>query len=388
MTTTTFGRLVRSQALWAALSVSAAVPPPAAFAQADPLANCLYYTRTQADFEQGLKHCREAIQKYPEDPEARFYGALCLAETGHWDEAWQSFSWLIERKGSEDKKVRKHADMADKQALFYYQTHFNRGLELVEAQSYEEADGEFAIATKIYPSKVDAYLNRGFAQTQRDDLDGALASFDTAVSIDPKHPQTSLYYWDALNRKLKVLRNAEPRDSTAIEGTMEKLRTTLDRVLETPDVKAEDRAAAYLQLADLAFANGENEKAIEYVTKATEIAPEKITELYNMGIEFYNADDYGPAIQALRTVMAQIDDESDDIWRRALYVVGLCSLYTEDWAGCIAAMDKLIALDPGNMDYYLNRGKAHMKAGNESAAAADITKWEKMKEAAVTGSSE
>jgi tetratricopeptide (TPR) repeat protein len=142
-----------------------------------------------------------------------------------------------------------------------------------------------------------------------------------------------------------------------------------------------------MQLADLAFAKGENQKAIEYVTKATEIAPEKIAELYNMGIEFYNADDYGPAIQALRTVMTQVDDESDELWRRSLYVVGLSSLYTEDYAGCITAMDKLISLDPDNMDYYLNRGKAHAKAGNESAAAADITKWEKMKEAAATGSS-
>jgi lipoprotein NlpI len=85
--------------------------------------------------------------------------------------------------------------------------------------------------------------------------------------------------------------------------------------------------------------------------------------------------------------MTQVNDESNELWRRSLYVVGLSCLYTGDYAGCIASMDKLISLDPDNMDYYLNRGKAHAKAGNESAAAADITKWEKMKEAAATGSS-
>ena len=86
--------------------------------------------------------------------------------------------------------------------------------------------------------------------------------------------------------------------------------------------------------------------------------------------------------------MAEVDDESDQIWQQALYVIGLSCLYSEDYAGCIEAFDKLIGLDPENMDYYIKRGTAHAKAGNEEEAGADILKWEEMKEAAVTGGGE
>jgi len=386
MTTTTLGRTGLQAALAVALGATLAVS--AGHAQSDPLANCKYYTKIQKDFEQGLKHCEAAIEKYPDDPEARFYGAWCLAETGHWDEAWTSFSWLIERKESSDKKVRKHAEMAEDQALFYYQRHFNRGLELLKAEKFEEADAEFDVATRIYPFKVEAYLNRGYTQAVRDDIDGALKSFETALEMDPEHAQAPLYYWDALNRKLKELRGASPRDSVAIEQVTAKLNSVLEGILKHEGVKAEDKATAHLQLADVAFAAGDDEAALEHVTKAIKIAPEKIAELYNIGIEFYNADDYAPAIRALRTVMAQVGDESDEIWRKAQYVVGLSCLYSEDFAGAIEAFDKLIALDPENMDYYIKRGTAHAKAGNQEAAAADIKKWEEMKEAEVTGSSE
>jgi tetratricopeptide (TPR) repeat protein len=386
MIPTKLGRTAFSTVLLTALCVT--ISAPAVFAQSDPLANCKYYTKIQGDFEQGMTHCQAAIEKYPEDPEARFYGAWCLAETGEWDEAWASFSWLIERKESDDKKTRKHADMAEKQALHYYQTHFNRGLEFVEAEQYEEADGEFYIASRIYPPKIDAYLNRGFTQSQRDDIDGALQSFETALSMDPDHAHAPLYYWDALNLKLQELRNADPRDPDAIEDVTVKLTATLEGVLANKDVQPDDKAAAYLQLADFAFAAGDNVLALEHVTKAIEIAPEKIAELYNIGIQFYNADDYGPAIQALRTVMDEVDDESDSIWQQALYVIGLSCLYSEDFAGCVEAFDQLIEIDADNMDYYIKRGTAHAKMGNQEAAAADIMKWEEMKEAEVTGTSE
>jgi tetratricopeptide (TPR) repeat protein len=383
--------IVKRTGLLAALmtALSAGAIATAVFAQSDPLANCKYYTKTTGDFEQGLKHCQAAVEKYPDDPEARFYAAWCMAETGQWEDAWTSFHWLIERKDSDDKNTRKHADLADKQALFYYQTHFNRGLELVKAEEYEEAYAEFDIATKIYPEKIDAYLNRGFTETQRDDLDAALASFETALSLDPEHEQAPLYYWDALNLKLKELRSADARDTVAIADVTEKLRGILNAlVAEGSQVESEDRAAAHLQLADFAFAEGDNETALEHVTKATEIAPEKIAELYNIGIEFYNNDDYGPATQALKTVMDQIDDETDPIWLKALYVVGLSCLYTSDYDGCIDAFDQLIEIEPDNKDYYIKRGTAHAKKGNQEQASQDIMKWEEMKEAEVTGTSE
>jgi tetratricopeptide (TPR) repeat protein len=126
---------------------------PASDAQLqNALGNCKYYTKTQQDFEQGLPYCRQCIEDEPENPEARYYGAWCLAEMGRFDEAWTSFKWLIDRKGDKDKKIQKHAKWAQDRVQSYFAKHFNEGVKFLNANDLASAKDEFKAATQIYPT--------------------------------------------------------------------------------------------------------------------------------------------------------------------------------------------------------------------------------------------
>ena len=381
------------------------VPAGSAFAQADPLANCKYYMKTAQDYEQGLPHCLEAIEKYPEDPEARFYGGWCLAESGDYDQAWISFSWLIERMEDEDGDVRKYAKKADDLTKRYYSGHFNRGVELLKAEDMQEAMNEFLLASKINPLNTDAMLNLGYAQVQLEDLDGALASFESAISANPESEDAYHYYWDALSRKIQRVREQGAYADTVVaeDGTEQivlvtpektladlnpKLRSTLEMILER-NPKDPD---AHLQMADLYYAEGKNDEALEHVKLAIAAAPEAVVDLFNVAVGFYQTDDYGPAIQALNTVIDNVHDQDDELWERSRWVLGLCYLYEGDSTGnqesfmkSLGVFEELIAYDDGQMDYYIKAGTAASKAGESDKASEYILKWEEMKEAEVVG---
>ena len=144
-----------------------------AWAQAGPalaqsaLSNCKYYTKTQQDFQAGLQYCEQCIKDEPENPEARYYGAWCLAEVGRYSDAWPSFAWLIERINDKDKTVQKHAKWASERVQLYFAKHFNEGVKQLQANNLAAARDEFEKATQIGPNKADAFLNLGYVPSGR-----------------------------------------------------------------------------------------------------------------------------------------------------------------------------------------------------------------------------
>ena len=333
---------------------------PQAFGQASAMSNCRYYMKTVQDFEQGLPYCKQAIEENPEDPEARFYGGWCLAESGELAAAWESFGWLIEHQDQGDKKIDKHAEWAEERVRQYYANFFNRGVELLNAEDTQGAMEAFGYATLIDPRKTDAYLNLGFTQTQLDDLDGALASFSAAIAIDPENSTAREYHWDALRRKRRALLLEEVPDEAKLAEVTAELRTTLDGVLSVDPANAE----AHMDMAGIDYEAGNTDSAMEHLKKAVEIAPENVVELYNRGIEFYQADKYDAAIAAFTAVLDFVpEDPSDDIYEKTSYVLALSYLYSEDYASSLVVFEKLTEQFPDNLDYWAKAGTAASRRG-------------------------
>lgn len=361
------------------LTVLLAAPP--AFSQASALANCKFYTKVQQDFEQGLPYCADAIKENPEDPEARFFGAWCLAEGGRLEEASESFQWLIDRKDSKDKGIKKHAKMADERVGAYYRQFFNRGIELLEGQDNEGARDEFLKATIIKPTETGAYLNLGYTQVQIGDLDGAIKSFETAVNAQPEDRTSREYYWDALSQDLNALRGEDPPDEAMIADVSAKLRETLEKILEMDPAVAQ----AHLQLADLDLAAGDKEHALEHMRKAIEIDAESVVNLANIGIQFYQNDEYDLAIAALDMTLEYVTDPADDIWQKATWVKGLSHYQSEQWTEALAEFEKMLAQNPDDQDVLPRAGMAARKAGDQAKGDEYLIRWEELKEKEITG---
>ncbi|MBZ0270348.1 tetratricopeptide repeat protein [bacterium] len=368
-------------AVFAVASLSLAA---SAFAQGeqlhDPLPNCKYYTKTQQDFEQGLPYCEQCIKDEPENPEARFFGAWCLAEMGRWDEAWESFGWLLDRKNSKDKNTRKHAKMAAERVSGYFGEHWNKGLAALKQgeDHYAEAEQEFTIASKINPRQAAAFLNLGFVRNQLGDTEGALEAFRKAIEVDPENATAYEYYSVALgNKRDKMLEDEANADPEALAEITAELKTVLERVIT--DKPAND--AALLQLGDIALRAGEQDKAIEYINRGIDVDPNNVVKLFNIAVGFFQSKDYEAAAETFAMVAEREDDPDSDLWTDSMYYGALSLFKNGQVDESLVLVKELLEVNPEEKDYHSLAIQLYLKKGEIANANEHTLKYEELEAA-------
>ena len=355
---------------------------PASDAQLqNALGNCKYYTKTQLDFTQGLPYCQQCIDDEPENPEARYYGAWCLAEMGRFEEAWPSFKWLIDRKNDKDKKIQKHAKWAQERVQSYFAKHFNGGVTMLNANDLPGAREEFKAATQINPTKPEGFLNLGYVDNQLGDADAALAAFKKAIEIAPNNATAYEYYSVALGRKRDAMVAAANPDTAAVAAVTEDLKATLNKVVANNP--AND--AALLQLGDLEMALGHEEQGIEYVEKAIAIAPENVVKLYNIAVGFYQRNEYEKAARAFGLVADQVKDPDDDLWRDAMYNRALALKEAKKFEEALEVALKLVEVNDQEADYHSLASGIYLQLKNLPKASEHAERAETLKAAKVEG---
>lgn len=355
---------------------------PASDAQLqNALGNCKYYTKTQQDFYQGLPYCEQCITDDPENPEARYFGAWCLAEVGQYDKAWESFKWLIDRKNDKDKKVQKHAKWAAERVQAYFARHFNKGVEYLNANDLPSAKDEFESATEINPTKPEAYLNLGYVENQMGRSDQALRAFKRAIEIAPDNATAYEYYSVALGRKRDALLAEARPDTAAIAEVSAELKKTLDRVV----AQSPENDAALLQLGDLEMAAGNEDVGLAHVEKAIAIAPDNVVKLYNIAVGFYQRNEYEKAANTFGLVAKHVDDPEDDLWRDAQYNRTLALKEAKKPQEALEVALQLLTVDPGQADYHSLISGIYVEMKDLVKAAEHAERAEALKSAAVEG---
>jgi tetratricopeptide (TPR) repeat protein len=66
---------------------------------------------------------------------------------------------------------------------------FNRGLQLLEQQRYDEAINAFSMAIEVIPGDYQAYNSRGVARALKGDFDGAIEDYRKALEIRPRYAE-------------------------------------------------------------------------------------------------------------------------------------------------------------------------------------------------------
>lgn len=340
------------------------------------LANCKYYTKVQQDFEQGLPYCQQCIQDEPENPEARFYGAWCLAEAGDWDAAWESFDWLIERKNSKDKNVRKHSKMAAERVSYYFGQHWNKGLEHLNAgeEHYADAEREFSIASRINPQQAAAFLNLGFTRNQLHDTEGALQAFEKAIEVDPDNATAYEYYSVALGAKRDKMMEAENPDPEAIASITAKLKEVLERVIAAKP----QNDAALLQLGDIELRAGNQQTAIDYITRAIDVDPNNVVKLFNIAVGFFQTKEYDAAAETFAMVAEREDDPASDLWLDSKYYGALSLFKSDHFDESLALVLELLEVNAENKDYHSLASQLYLKKNEIAKANEHMQKYEEL----------
>jgi Tfp pilus assembly protein PilF len=161
----------------------------------------VYYRRK--DFDNAIKHIKDALQHSPNYAEAYNNLGLALQEKGSFDEAAESFKKAIEIKPDFAVSYynlagifRLKGDLDE--AVVYYkkaleinpaltEVYMNIGLTLQEQGSLDEAVAWYEKAIQSKPDSAGAYFNMGNVLRQQGKVDASVNNFQEAVRLDPDY---------------------------------------------------------------------------------------------------------------------------------------------------------------------------------------------------------
>ncbi|MDP6803152.1 MAG: tetratricopeptide repeat protein [Gemmatimonadota bacterium] len=352
---------------------------PATALAESALANCKYYTKTQGEWEQAVPYCLKCMEEEPENPETYYYAGWALREAGRFDEAWEANSWLLDRIDGRDKKTRKLAKKVEDQLQNTYARAFNGGIQLLEKEDNEGAMAAFLHATRVYPIKVDAYLNLAFTQAQLGEKAAALESYRSALRVEPENlVALERTAWTLVDAWRETSAAAAAGDSTAaVAAVAQEARDILKRVIAlNPE---SDRA--YATLAEIEFDAGNLTDALVAIRKAIQMDRQNVVSLYNVAVGFYQADQYAAAAAAFGAVADELKGTGEDLWSDALYNRGICFLYQEQFADCVQSLLPLVEANREVQDYYRILARAYSKMGLKQEASEMLLKFQELEQA-------
>ena len=242
-------------------------------------------------------------------------------------------------------------------------THYNYGTVLKHNNKLEQAIAAFDAALAINPRHVKALNNRGAVHSQLERYDGAIADFDRALALDRRYGDA--YYNKAnalmaLKRREEALRNFElalssnPRHASAYAnlvllfcelGEYAKAAECGRRALAI----APDLTEAYLNLAAAEVGRTQREAALRWLGDLLAKSPDNILALsMRVGILVLidRQDEARADIERLRALTPR--DTKEGVQKEDAIAAFLLAegRYEEG----IAALDRAIALEGDNQD--------------------------------------
>jgi tetratricopeptide (TPR) repeat protein len=268
---------------------------------------------------------------------------------------------------------------ADEEAKAWFQ----RGVEQYEKGDFEGALASWNRAVEINPAYHEAWNNRGIALANLGRYEEAIASYDKALEIKPalheawnnrgsalddlgRYEEAIADYDKALEIK-PALHEAWNNRGVALRnlGRYEEAIASYDKALE---IKPDFHEAWYNRgnaLDDL----GRYEEAIASYDKALEIKPDKDEAWYNRG----NAlDDLGRTEEAIASYdkAIEIKPDKDEAW----YGRGNALRHLGRTEEAIASYDKAVEIKPAYHEAWNNRGLALDDLGRYEEAIASYDK--------------
>jgi tetratricopeptide (TPR) repeat protein len=179
----------------------------------------------------------------------------------------------------------------------------SRGWTFLQNADFKDAEREFAAALKTTPSFYPAETSLGYVELARKDLKAALAHFDRALELNPKHDDVSAYLgrgqallglnregeaigaFEAaiaadptqtdLARRVEVLkfRNVEQGLSRAREAARAGRLDDASQAYRTAIASSPDSPFLYRELAGVERQLGNNDAALEHFRKAVALDP-------------------------------------------------------------------------------------------------------------------
>ncbi|CDM94106.1 tetratricopeptide repeat protein [Limnospira fusiformis SAG 85.79] len=297
---------------------------------------------------QKLKTLDQYIQKYPSGWKKRLELANLLYATGDWQRAIEEYHQVIERQPqlvevylNLGKMLQLMGQEADAVAVYEKalsqvrheatQQHLG-GLIAVCRHDLEAAIVAFESATALEPDNMTHWLALGRLQMQKEDISGALGTFDHILSVHPNDIVALIDSYDALmilgdvgEAEVRLLRMLElaPDDCHVLKRQIEtRCRMGLVWEKEGKQTKkmidtARQRMTTVEGLALLAYyhiAREEFAEGVKILARLTEEHPINPKSWHSYGWGLFHAGQYQKAASAMETAY-KLSGEDAQIYR-------------------------------------------------------------------------
>jgi tetratricopeptide (TPR) repeat protein len=316
----------------------------------------LYLRQNRVD--RALALALEGIEADTTNPIHYFLAGVSYARMGSYMSADSMFSEAERIYPAYELQVEPEREAAWVQA-------FNAGIEAFDGGDWDETTAYWAGAAAIYDLRPEAHMNLASLLTADGRYDEAIEVYQDGLRGIERTPATRF-----LGEEDFADREAARED---IEEGLLALYLSTNRFAEAePLLRArveEDPEDVSLRTALGAVIGGQGREAEarEIYTELLEDRSLSATELFNLGIQFFRADQYTEAAESFRR-LTELQPRSRDAWFN--YANSLFA--AEAWEPLALAGARLVELDPLGENAQLVTARAQLESGSREAALASM----------------
>ncbi|HTY64048.1 MAG TPA: tetratricopeptide repeat protein [Acidobacteriota bacterium] len=325
-------------------------------------------TAKQSKYEEAEKLFTQSLQITPSSPQALYWFGVTNVSEGKFDKAVELLNQA--QKVADALKTLPSAAASNpnqyelisrnaKQLLSQMPTY--RGEQALRQKNWDLAIKIFTDAMKDDPNNPDLYYNMAIARTYTNKFDEATAMVDKAIQLKPGEKSfTELKSKIAARKESAALENAQ---ALMLEG--DKMLDggdaagALKKYEEANSMIKEDRQAPLLMRIGKAQAKlNQPDAAVAAFKKSMELAPaDKIGNYRDAFAQFYiDSKKYDDAINVLTDPKAVASSEQT--------LLDLAKTWKNKEPNfAIAALEKVIKIDPANADVYFDLGQLYYMDG-------------------------
>jgi len=270
-------------------------------------------------YDKAFDLAKEAVQKYPENPEAWFYLGYLYSRKQNWDKMNEAFEKTLEINPQQMVTFEGQAVQADRaiQAIRLQSfadlynsatANFNKARQTDDEQTqkklYQAAYEKYLQATRVYPERVEPLRPLAVTALMLGDTTKAENFLEEAITRQPDNDTLMVVVAD-FYLSISKLDKAEALYKKALGSNPQ-------------------YTDAYLALGQLYTMKKDWDKAVEFFKKSLELKPNNPDVLFNVGISYYNAEKYEEAIPFLKKTL-ELEPDNKDIYE----VLAICYIQTE-----------------------------------------------------------
>lgn len=320
--------------------------PSDVFAQGMQVTSAKVYIK-QNEWDKAEVLLAEALAKDAEHKDANFFMGYVRYTQGRYEEMLDHWS-----KFEAKKLGRREKDIHKKTIKDLYTEAFNKGIEGFKSEDWPATISNFKVAVRVKQDKKDfvAETNLGFAQISAGELDDGIATLETVIETDP----TNTGIWNGL-----LLGYIRKEDHVNI------IRVYENSLPLTEQHDAND----YYRLGRSHNVLGDTLKAAEAYEAAMEVVPEEMN-FYLMSSEIHAS--FGNNTKAVDIL--ERGHKVDEADTKILNALGVLYYIMKDYEKAISPLQKLVEIDPLDIDGWQNLGDAYFALASAANEAGDTEK--------------